>query len=37
MKDVNFTETEDEREKGYLQLFFDHATIFCVLKIYNNL
>ena len=32
MKDVHLSETEEEIDKGYLQLFFNHATIFCVMK-----
>lgn len=32
MKDVHLTKTKEEKDKGYLQLFFNHATIFCVMK-----
>lgn len=31
-KDVHLIETEEEVDKRYLQLFFNHATIFCVIK-----
>lgn len=32
MKNVHLTETEEEIDKRYLQLFFNHATIFCEMK-----
>ncbi len=32
MKDVHLTKTEEEIDKGYLQLFFNYTTIFCVIK-----
>lgn len=36
MKDVHLTKTEEEIDKGYLKLFLNHATIFCLMKYINE-